>query len=257
MFSFILAILFIFFAKPTFAQETTPAAQLFNQYQKDYQFQVNAYQTSYSNYLYKKQINTQYATAATQNDELISLKQTIINRNQMLKSYLMAIRVHLDEFPNINQDDTKNAQNNLSQLEQWLENQKIDTLNSTSELTTSLTEFKAKYYDIQKYIYTALVQYRLNLNLQTLNEINDLSTLLQSQPQNSNQNKIYYDEILTKAQFVLTFQQNALDLTKKESVVPTRFLNFYPDATIELDNAKNYLSQMFADLKTIVTKMTD
>jgi len=265
--SLLFAILFALLTKPTFAQESTPSAQiestqsaqLFDQYKKDYQFQVKTYQDSYSKYLSKKQINLQYGTATTKNDEFLSLKQATIDRNKMVKAYLMAIRVRLNEYKTNNPEETQKAQDNLSQTEQWLDeqNQKLDTISVSSGIETLANDFKEKYYNIQKFIYTALVDYRLNLNTQTLTEITDLRNIIQSQPQNLDQNKIYYDEIESKSQSFLLSQQNAFNLTKKESVVPIKFLNFYPDATIELDNAKKYLSEIFADLKTIITKINN
>jgi hypothetical protein len=259
MVALILVMLFTLLTTPLHAQEATADPALFEQYKTDYLFQRDLYQKSLLNYSEKQQVDEQYGTVATQNDKFNALKETLINRNKMLRAYIMALRVHLNSNKAINNEDTNKIQTELSNWEQWFDqqNQTINSYGSIDNIKSWTTDFKAKYVDIQKSIYTALVQNEVNLDLQALSEINNVTAEAQTLPNITDREKVLIDDIKSKPETIITYLKNAIGFTQKQQINPNRFNDFYPEAKVELNHAREYLSEMAANIKLVITRVTD
>ncbi len=259
MLSALLVLLFTFFSKPAIAQISTPISNSFTQYQNDYFYQRTLYQKAFTVYTEKSQIDGKYSSITTQNDKLSALKDTLIKRNNMYKVYFIALQTLLDSNKSINFTNTEKIQNDISDLEKWLDdqNQVINNFSNINDIKTWASGFKTKYAKIQRTTYTALVQNEINLDMQTLSDITNLTNQIQSQPEISEQNKSLINDINSNSTEVNTYLTNALNLTQKEDLVQDHYSDFYPTAKLELNKAKDNLSNMLSNLKIIVTKMND
>lgn len=227
--------LFLFLTKPVLAQDST---DLYTKYRTDYLYQRDIYQKNYLDYLNKRDTYTQFGTVTAEKDKIISTKNTLFSQNSMLRAYLMALRVTLNESP-ANQFE-------IDKLESWLEAQNllIVDLNTTQELQNWSEIFKNRYVIIQQQLYTGLVQARINLRLKT---ITDIKMLAESADVEWSQN--YTDK---EAKVYESFQE-ALKSTQKNQR-EDYFYNFYPDALDELNQADVYLKSIISDLKSTVIK---
>lgn len=267
----ILLLFFFVLTNPVHAQESTISAQaitpiptvdpkiaLFEQYKNDYLFQRDLYQKTYIDYTAKKQVHTKYGTLTTQLDKFNATKNTLIIRNKMLKTYLTALRVDMDKYKTSNPTETEKNQINLSKWEDWFNEQNliISAFNNDTDIAKWVQNFNKQYVNIQKDIYTALVQHQINLKIQTLNEIKLLALEIQNSPKNSFENQEWFSNLPIKSDLVLSSLKNAIDLTNKKQSF-TKFISFYLDSSKELNIANNYLIGMLKDLKSIVIKFNE
>jgi hypothetical protein len=246
-----LPFLIFLFVAPIHAQNTT----LFSQYQSDYLYQYNLYQQTYSKYTEKAQIYAKYGTITTQQDKISAAVDAINTRNLAFKSYFMALRVMLEDYKSANPEATATVQTSLSNLENWADQQPaiVLTINDNHQLQQYVNDFQNKYLEIQSVIYTALVQNEVNLRQQTLNQIQTLAENIKNDPRIKPESQQWISTLTAKSNLVSANLTKALTLTQKKQI-STHFSNFYPDAQIELNSAQNYLTEITADLKLIVTK---
>jgi hypothetical protein len=253
-----LPLLFLFFTNPIHAQDATnlavPITTLFTQYKADYLYQYNLYQQAYSDYSDKKQINAKYGTAATQNDEFLAAISTINARNQMFKSYLMALRVSLEDYKSADPTSTQTIQTDLSNWENWFDQQStvVSAINNTHDLQAWVKVFQSKYNQIQLSIYTALVQNEVNLRQLTLNQVQSLAVDIQNSPQVKPDSQQWLQSLSDKTKLVSTNLNAALALTKKTQL-SDRFSNFYPNAQSNLSLSQKYLTAISGDLKSVIS----
>lgn len=267
----ILLLFFFLFASSVHAQESTISAQaitpiptidpkiaLFEQYKNDYFFQRDLYQKAYIDYTAKKQVHTKYGTLTTQQDKFSTTKNVLTIRNTMLKTYLIALRVDLDKYKNANPTETEKNQINLSKWEDWFNEQNliISAYNNDADIAKWVQNFNKQYINIQKDIYTALVQHQVNFKILILNEIKLLALEIQNSPKNSVENQQWFSNLPIQSDLVLNSLKNAVDLTSKKQTF-TRFINFYSDSNKELNTANNYLVGTLRDLRSIVIKFNE
>jgi len=141
-------LLFLFLlAVPAKAQDSTPSAQLFNQYQSDYLYQYNLYGQAYADYSDKKQIFAKYGTVTTQNDAFLAAVTAINARSRVFESYLMALRVILDNYRDANPVQTAADQAQLSSWESWFSDQitVVSAITNTHDLQIWIKTFQGKY----------------------------------------------------------------------------------------------------------------
>lgn len=246
-----LMLLFIF-SKPALAQDQ---ATLFTKYQQDYLYQYDLYQQSYADYTGKKQIFVKYGTVTTQNEAFLAAKQAINARNQVLKTYLMALRVMLNDYKTSDFVQTESIQTDLSGWESWLDQQPaiVAAINNTKDLQTWVKVFQSKYIQIQRSIYTSLVLNEVNLRGLTLNQTQSLFQNIQNHPRIKPDSQQWIQSYSDKSNLASSAINNALLLTKKNQ--PTdRFSNFYPNAQTNLDQSRKYLTEITSDLKLIIIK---
>lgn len=245
-------ILLFLLAKPIKADDSS---SLFTKYQQDYLYQYDLYQQSYADYTGKKQIFAKYGTITTQNEAFLAAKQAIIARNQVLKTYLVALRVMLNDYKTSDFTQTENIQTELTNWESWLDQQLpiITAFNNTKDLQTWVKVFQSKYIQIQRSIYTSLIQNEVNLRGLTLNQIQSLFQNIQNNPHIKPDSQQWIQSYSDKSNLASSAINNALLLTKKNQ--PTdRFLNFYPNAQTNLDQSRKYLTEITSDLKLIIIK---
>jgi hypothetical protein len=254
----------ILLAGPACAQEATvsaaaiptaTSAQLFNQYQTDYLYQYNLYQQAYTDYVNKKQIFTKYGTVTTQNDQFHAAVTTIIARNRVFKSYLMALRVMLENNKTADTSITEAAQIGLRNWENWFDQQTaiVSAFKGTDDLQPWAKDFKVKYNQIQVAIFTALVQNEINLRLSTLNLIQSLADDLQNDPNLKPDSQQWTQSLSDQTNQVNTSIAAAVTLSKKVQL-SDRFSNFYPGAQTNLARAKKYLTDISGNLKLTIIK---
>lgn len=239
-------------AEPTINPTTT----LINQYKQDYSFQVTEYQKKYIDYVDKKEVYTKYRTVSTEKDKITAAKTALFARNSMIKTYLMALRVSLDEFRANNPTSTEKTQIELSRWEDWCSEQNliIPNLNSQQDITTWIDSFKEKYVSIQSVIYTALTQNQINQRLQTLDYIKQLSTDIKNDPKTGDQLNDWLSALPVKSDLVLGSIKTTTDMTQAKQL-SNRFDNFYPEAKSELNRTNNYLTNMLSDLRAVAIKL--
>lgn len=242
--------LFLSLPNPTFAQ-----AELISQYQNDYQFELDQYQKLYQDYLEKKQVNQKYNTINTEKELIQSTKSALSSRNQLLLNYLRYLRVKINQFKTLSPQSTQTIQNQLSQQETWLESQKlaINQLSDLPQIQTWAKNFKLQYVQIQKSVYSSLVQYDINLQLQIIQNLKQLTDLVKNDSlviQETNQWFISFPQQFETSEKYL---QTAATYYQKNQT-GNRFQNFYPESKKELDRSKTILKNLNSDLKSIITK---
>ena len=234
----------------------TPTISLINQYKQDYSFQVAEYQKKYINYVDKNEVYTKYRTVSTEKDKITATKDALFARNLMLKSYLMALRVSLDEFKDQNPTVTSKIQIELSRWEDWCNEQNliIPNLNSQADITDLITVFKEKYIFIQQIIYTALTQNQINQRLQILDLTKQLSESIKSDPKTGTMLNDWLSALPVKSDLVMASLKTTSDLSQAKQLI-NRFNNFYPDAKSELNRTNIYLTNMLSDLRAVAIKL--
>lgn len=274
----VLLLLGLLFAQPSFAQETPttitatitptetpspiptptpdPNIALFLQYQTDYLYQRDLFQASYLDYTQKKQVHTKYGTITTQKDKIDATKKTLIDRNNMMRAYTIALRTKLNLNRQINPIITQKNQIELSKWESWFDEQNsvIPALNNESDITKWSQEFTNKLIVIKQYWYTALVQDEVNLRQITLKDLKELSAIVQTSLSSTNPEiQQWLTSLPIKSDLVDTSLRNAVNATLKPQD-QNQFNNFYPDAKEEISKANSYLLEINNNLKSIVIK---
>jgi hypothetical protein len=245
----LLLFLFFFFASPIVAQNT---GDLFTQYKTDYLFQKDEYQNNYLDYLNKKNVYIQYRTITSEKDKIQSTKNVLFSQNKMLKSFLMAIRVGLDKYENINPTDTEKHQIQIKKWEEWTDEQNliIPNLNNSTDLQNWTTTFKSRYIEIQQVIYSALTQANINLRLYNLNEIKLLADIIRSNPKYASNSDDWFANFSVRSDLINTSLQQASAIAQKPQRTKT-FSNFYPDVRVEINRADTYIKSLLVDLKAV------
>jgi hypothetical protein len=242
--------LFLSLPNPSFAQ-----AELISQYQNDYQFELNQYQKQYQDYLEKKQVNQKYNTLNTEKELIQSTKEALSSRNQLLLNYLRYLRVKIDQFKNLKPQSTQVIQSQLSQQETWLESQKlaINQLSDLPQIQTWAKNFKVQYVQIQKSIYSALIQHDINLQLQTIEYLQKLTDIVKNDSQALQESNQWFISFPQQFEISQNYLQTASTFYQKTQT-GNRFQNFYPDSKKELDRSRTILKNLNSDLKSIITK---
>ena len=236
-------------------EPTAKAARLFNQYQKDYLFQYDQYQQDYLVYVDKKRVYTKYGTITTQKEKFAAAINAINSRNKAFKSYLLSLRVLLDDYKAANPTQTEKNQIDLSKWEAWFNEQitVIPAINNDDDLKKWAEDFKEKYITIQQVIYTSLVQHEINLRQLTLDQLQAVAIDIKNNPNIRPESQQWVSSLTVKSDLVNTSFTTAMNYTRKNQS-QTKFSNFYPDSRQELAKSNNYLREISADLKLIVTK---
>jgi hypothetical protein len=233
----------------------TPTPPLFDQYKKDYLYQYDLYNQAYLNYIDKKQVHTKYGTITTQKEKFTAAVDTINARNKALKSYLLALRVMLDDYKDSNPTITEKVKIDLSKWEAWFNEQLtvVPAINNDDDLKKWADDFKNKYITIQPIIYTALTQHEINLRTQTLSLLQDVANDIKNDPNIKPESQQWISSLTVKSDLVNTSLNNALNATKKNQY-QNKFVNFYPDAKLEINKATGYLREIGSDLKLTIIK---
>lgn len=240
--------LFFLLASPAKAQDV-------EQYQADYQYQLDLYQKSYQDYLEKDQVDQKYSTLNTQKDKTDSAIVSLLQRNQLLYSYLILNRVNLDQS-NFNQNpETTALQEKLLEKETWLKAQdlNIKQLSHQDQVNKWSTQFKTQYNDIQKLTYSSVVQIQINRQRNILQKLQILGQEVQSDSPDNQALNQWLNELPTKSDLVNKYLNQAF-LTTQKKQNSNRFNNFYPEATRELDKSKLLLEEIQSNLKSVISK---
>jgi len=245
---------FLLSINPATAQDSST---LFEQYKNDYSYQRDLYQQSYLNYVNKKQIHTTYGTLITLNDKIGATKQALLARNNLLRTYLMALRTKLSLIPPMDTNTTQKLQIDLNRWEDWFNEQNtiVDSLNNDDDISQYVSEFKKQYNTVQAVIYTSLIVDEINLRYHTLNLIQVLSDQVETNPNLSPENQQWLSSVVVKSDLVVKNLNQAYDLTQSTLQRSKQFNNFYPTAKQELNQANNYLLGMVNGLRSIITKL--
>jgi len=243
-------------AIPTLAPTPTTVQTLINQYKQDYSFQVVEYQKRYIEYVDKKEVYTKYRTVSTEKDKISAAKTALFARNSMLKAYLMALRVSLDEFKSQNPTSVQKTQIELSRWEDWCSEQNliIPNLNTQQDIVTWLDDFKEKYVSIQQIIYVSLTQNQINQRLEILDLIKKLSEDIKKDPKTGTILNDWLSSLPVKSDLVMASINIATNLTETKQF-SNRFENFYPEAKVELNRTNNYLTNILSDLRAVAIKL--
>lgn len=241
---------------PTIAPTPTTVQTLINQYKQDYGFQVSEYQKRYIEYVDKKEVYTKYRTVSTEKDKITATKTALFARNTMLKTYLMALRVSLDEFKKYNPTTIEKTQIELSRWEDWCSEQNliIPNLNSQEDIAIWVEVFSEKYITIQQVIYTALTQNQVNQRLEILDLTKLLSEDIKKDPKTGTMLNDWLSALPVKSDLVMSSLKTTTDLTQAKQLTG-RFNNFYEEAKVQLNKTNNYLINIVSDLKAVAIKL--
>jgi len=243
-------------ATPTILPVATPTISLLEQYKTDYSFQVAEYQKKYIDYVDKKEVYTKYRTVGSEKEKITATKTALFARNTMLKSYLMALRVSLDEFKVQNTTNISKTQIELSRWEDWCSEQNliIPNLNSQLDITDWTISFKEKYLSIQQIVYIALTQNQINQRLEILDLTKKLSIDIKNDPKTGTQLNDWLSALPIKSDLVMGSLKTTQDLSQVKQL-NSRFDNFYPEVKIELNRVNNYLTNILSDLRAVAIKL--
>jgi len=252
----------LLFINPALAQDATVSAdtptiapRIFDQYQKDYLYQYDIYQQAYLTYVDKKKVYTKYGTITTQKEKFDAAISAINARNKTFKAYLLSLRVLLDDYKLTNPTATEKNQIELGKWEAWFTEQLtiVPLINNEDDLKKWVNTYKEKSIEIQQSIFTALVQHEINLRQGTLNLVQQVANDIKNNTNIKPESEQWLSSLTIKSDLVSTGLDTALTLTKKNQN-QNKFSNFYPSAKIEMTKSNNYLIEISADLKLIVTK---
>ncbi len=234
----------------------TPSISLFQQYQSDYLYQYSLYQPVYLTYTEKKQTHTKYGTITTLQDKIDATKKALLTKNNVLYTYLIALRVHLDEYKTAYPTATEKNQIEIKKWEDWLNEQNtvVSSLNNDTDIARWAKDFKSKYILIQQTIYAALVQNQINQKTQTLDQIKAFIPEIQNLAGVSPENQNWFSSFPVKSDLITTSFQSALEIINTKQGYG-KFTNNYPQAKNELNRATNYLQSIVNDLKSIASSV--
>jgi hypothetical protein len=240
----------------TISSVPTSINTLINQYTQDYQYQLSQYQTKYLDYLNKKDVYTRYLTITSEKDKIESTKTVLIARNTLLRSYLLALRIRLDEFKSKDPTETEKIQIELSKWEGWLDEQNlvIGNFNNQSDIKIWSQTFTDKYIPLQTIAYTALVQNQVNQRLLILEKIIALGEKLKKDPNLGDKLTSYLSNLPIKSDLALDGLSKAQKATSIKQL-GNRFTNFYADAKVEINRTDAYLQNMISDLRAVAIKL--
>jgi len=241
--------LFLSLLFPTPALSVNPT----NQYQADYLFQRSLYQQQYTNYKEKQQIHQKFSSVSTQRDLFNSAKQTSQSRNLTLRTYLTLLRTQLAQHQDQHPDTTFNLQNQLLEHESWLsdQNQQLVSATDADKINNINSQFNSEYFQIQKTLYSSLIQNQINTQTKALNLLQQLREDIQKT--NQQIDPLWFTNLDNNSKSILPLLQKAYSLTQKKQY-SHRFNNFYPTAQKELETSHSHLIQMQSTLKTIINK---
>jgi hypothetical protein len=188
----------------------------------DYQYQIGQYQTSYSDYLNKKNIFSQYHDLSSEQDKNEATKIAITNRQLLLKSYLVLLSSNLEKYKSSSIDDTTKIQNDISS--------QINNLDNFN------------YTNLQVLFYQALTQHQINRRLFLLDLYLKLAQTLNAKTIVDNQTPSIVQ---------------SLSEVKKISLKPLlsdRFKDFYPDVQSKLTETDDLLNLIYKNLTQIAVK---
>lgn len=231
-----------------------PTTSLVIQYTNDYLFSQNQFSQAYLDYTQKKQIHTRYGTIITQREKLEATKAALISRNTMLRNYLRALRVRMDEYQTQNPTMTEKLKIDISKFEDWLAEQNtiVSSLNNDVDIQANCKVFVEKYVQMQQIIYGALVQNQINANLATQSLLNPLIAEL-SQMQIKPEGQQLLSEIKVKLDIVNQNLKAAFTKTQ-EPQYGNIFTNFYGNSKNDLINARNYLLEVRQNMEGILLR---
>ncbi|MFA6602511.1 MAG: hypothetical protein WCT01_01780 [Candidatus Shapirobacteria bacterium] len=237
------------------ASAPAPTPDLVAQYFTDLNFQQNQYQKDYLNYVAKSKVHTTYRTITTQKERLEATRSVLITRNNLLKTYLMYLRVLLTKHSVSSPTETERLQIELSKWEAYFDEQNsiVTSLNNESDISTWSADFASKYITVQQLLYTTLVQQEINQRTEVTAMLQTLTSQIQNSGKISTDTQ-WFSDLPIKFDLVTQSLTKAAATSVTRQNNPTRFYNFYPDAKVELNKAKNYLTQIASDLKVIVIK---
>jgi len=170
----------------------------------------------------------------------------------------MALRVGLDKYKTINPSNTEISQIENKKWEAWLDEQNliIPNFNNLSDIKTWSTEFKSRYIEIQRSIYTSLTQSQINLRLQILADIKSLADNIRNDPKNQNYLDDWYANYPVKSDLINKSLQSAAQLCNRTQR-NKNFNNFYPEVIIEINRADGYLKNLITDLRSATIKLNN
>ena len=155
----------------------------------------------------------------------------------------------------MNPQSIQTIQSQLTQQETWLESQKlaINQLSDLPQIQTWAKNFKTQYVQIQRSMYSALIQHDINLQLQTIAYLKDLTDIVKNDSLDLQETNQWFISFPQQFEISQNYLQTASTFYQKTQT-GNRFQNFYPDSKKELDRSRTILKNLNSDLKSIITK---
>ncbi len=138
---------------PVIAAETPPAQAI-----SDYEFMLQKYRQSHTDYLSAKNTYLAFKTLNAQTEAIDKAKILLIARDDVLRTYLFAIRITLRNTPGVNPQELASLSTKLEKQELFLVSHKdtISPITGLPEISTASLAMETKYPEIQTLGYQAL-----------------------------------------------------------------------------------------------------
>jgi hypothetical protein len=235
-----------------------PNIALFDEYSQTYFSKMFAYSNAYLDFTNKRNVHTKYGTITSLKDQVDATKTALTARNTLLRTYLTALRVKLKILEDQDPTDTSKIEIEINKWEDWLNEQDsvVESLNNLDDIAGYAQGFKRNYINIEKAIYTGLIQDEINLRNHTLKLVMLLRDDIQSSSSLQPQSQEWLSSITIKTDLVTNNLKQAYDVTQNDqnNSSSDSFSNFYPMAKDKINKANSYILEMRNNLQSIVIK---
>jgi hypothetical protein len=134
---------FFFFSSLILAQEFN-----FDRAYADYLYNYNLYRESYDSYNTARETFLKYQTLTSKNEAIGKTKEMLQNQDEVIKTYLTALRIKLMENPGLSSDEQNILFGNLdNEIERFRQHQEETNKSNTLEDLTNLSEKSKEQYE--------------------------------------------------------------------------------------------------------------
>ncbi len=150
---FVSTLLLFFFSGLVLAQEFN-----FDRAYADYLYNYNLYRESHDNYITARETFLKYQTLTSKNEALGKTKEMLQKQDEVIKTYLTALRIKLMENPGLSTDEQNILFGNLDNEIEWFRQhqEEVNTANSLEDLTALSEKSKEQYQKTEVLIYETL-----------------------------------------------------------------------------------------------------
>ncbi len=163
---------------PAIAAETPPAQAL-----SDYDFMLQKYRQAHTDYLSAKNTYLTFKTLNAQTEATDKTKILLIARDDVLRTYLFALRITLRNTLGVDPEEQATLSNKLEKQEQFLVNHKdtIPPITGLNEISTASLAMETKYPEIQtlgyQTLYAIIVGQQTSASKTLLDQLDKLTNL--------------------------------------------------------------------------------
>ncbi len=256
---FISTLSLLFFSGLALAQEFN-----FERAYNDYLYNYNLYRESYNNYTTAREAFLKYQTLTSKNEALDKTKKMLQNQDEVIKTYLTALRIKLMENPGLSTDEQNILFDNLDNEIEWFrQNQEeINSAGSLDDMTSLSEKSKEQYAETEVLIYETLgaifAGKEIDLREEISQQIKSLKEKIGEIRLKGDKNTSLAERWLLEAENSLTqSQEKQFEAQQKLSKVkPSLDKNrTYNEAQSNLEKSHQFLKEANSYLKEIIREL--